>query len=478
MVYFEGKQGKNRKGSMAEYDVIIVGAGPGGYVAGIRAAQLGLKTLVVEKAHLGGICLNWGCIPTKALLKSASLLEEMRQAESYGIQVEGVRPDLPAMIRRSREVAQHMNRGIAYLFKKNKVEWVEGEGYLLPGRRVRIQMKDGQEEIAAKHIIIATGARPRHLPIFPKEHERVLTYKEALVLDQLPQSIAIIGAGAIGVEFAYFYRALGSEVTLIEAMPRIVPLEDEEVSKELERAFRRSGIRVLADARVEEAQVGNSGIALKVHTKGKEEKIEAEYVLVAVGVQPNTENLGLEAIGIQRSERGHIQVNEWYQTNVEGYYAIGDVLATPALAHVASHEGIICVEKIAGEEVRPMDYRRVPACTYCQPEIASVGLTEAAARQQGYDVRVGKFPFTASGKARAEGHPQGFVKLVFDKKYGELLGVHMIGPHVTEMVAELVVAMNLETTEAEIFQSVHPHPTLSEAIMEAAGSALGHPIHI
>ncbi len=461
------------------YDLIVIGAGPGGYVAAIRAAQLGLKTLVVEKENLGGICLNWGCIPTKALLKTAALFEEIKNAREYGLTVKDATPDMPAIIQRSRNVAQHMNRGIEYLFRKNKVEWIKGVATLLPDRKVKVKTENGKEEtIPAEHILIATGARPRQLPFLPVEHERVLTYREALVLDKLPSKIIIIGAGAIGVEFAYFYNALGSEVTLIEAMPRIVPLEDEDISKELEKAFRKKGIAVITGAKVEDAVLGKDGVKLKVSAKGKTEELEAEYVLVDIGVQQNTDNIGIENVGIKTGEKGHIEVDQWYRTNVPGYYAIGDVIATPALAHVASHEGIICVEKIAGKESHAIDYQRIPSCTYCKPEIASIGLTEKEAREKGYEIKVGKFPYTASGKARAEGHTEGFVKLIFDARYGELLGAHMIGSHVTELLAEVIVAMNLETTEVELFYSMHPHPTLSEAVMESAGVALGHPIHI
>jgi len=463
------------------YDVIIIGAGPGGYVAAIRAAQLGLKTLVVERQHLGGICLNWGCIPTKALLKSAEVYEYAKKASEYGVIVSDAKPDIKAMVKRSRDVAAQMNRGIEYLFRKNKVEWIKGTARVLPGKKVEVTKEDGSKEvISAKHIAISTGARARQLPNLPFDGKRIISYKEAMTLDYIPEKMVVVGAGAIGVEFAYFYSTLGTQVTLVEYMPRIVPLEDADISKELERAFRKQGITVKTNSAVEEAKVGSSGVKVKIkdRSKGKEETVEADVVLVAAGITPNTENIGLEEVGIKKNERGFIIVDEFYRTNVEGYYAFGDVIPTPALAHVASHEGIICMEKIAGKDPHPFNYDRVPACTYCQPEIASVGLTEEQAKEKGYEIKVGKFPFTASGKAKAAGKPQGFVKLIFDARYGELLGAHMIGANVTEMISELVVSMNLETTMLELFYSVHPHPTLSEAIMEAAGDSMGHAIHI
>ncbi len=460
------------------YDLIVIGSGPGGYVAAIRAAQLNMKVAVVERESLGGICLNWGCIPTKALLKSAEVYEYMKKAKEYGFQVQDIKPDFSAIIQRSRKVAEKMSRGIQFLFRKNKIETLWGTGKVLPGKQVAVTDKDGNTQVySANHILIATGARSRELPGIKIDNERIIGYRKALVLEQLPKKMVIMGAGAIGVEFAYFYHTLGTEVTIVEYMERLVPKEDEEISKELQKAFSRKGIKFHVSSKVTQVEYLPQGVKVFIETPKGEVVEEADILLSAVGITPNTENLGLEEVGIE-TDRGWIKVDEFYRTNVEGYYAIGDVIPGPALAHVASAEGIICVEKIAGLDPEPLDYNNVPSCTYCVPEIASVGLTEKAAREAGYEVKVGKFPFTASGKASAAGKNEGFVKLIFDAKYGELLGAHMIGDRVTDMIAELVVAKKLETTGYELIKSVHPHPTMSEAIMEAAAAAYDEVIHL
>ncbi len=461
------------------YDVIIIGSGPGGYVAAIRAAQLGMKVGVVEKSELGGICLNWGCIPTKSLLKSAQVFDYLKHAGEYGITVEGKYiPDLKAMIRRSREVAGAMSKGVQFLFKKNKIELIEGFGKVLDGRTVEVAGGDGKKtKLNANHIILATGARSKELPTMKQDGKKIIGYREALLLEKLPKSMVVVGSGAIGSEFAHFYSTLGTNVTLVEFLPNIVPLEDEEVSKQLERSFRKSGMNVMTNSAVKSADTGGKKCRVKVKTKKGEETLEADIVLSAVGITPNTEGIGLEKAGIEL-ENGRIKVDDFYRTNVKGVYAIGDIVHGPALAHAASAEGIVCVEKIAGKNPLPVQYKNVPACTYTTPEIASVGYTEKQAKEAGYEIRTGKFPFTASGKASSAGHKEGFVKLVFDTVYGELLGAHMIGDNVTEMIAEIVVARNLETTEHEIIKSVHPHPTMSEAIMEAAAAARGEVIHI
>lgn len=460
------------------YDVIVLGSGPGGYVAAIRASQLGLKTAIVEKAELGGVCLNWGCIPTKALLKSAQVLEYLMHAEEYGIKASGIAADFPSVIKRSRNVADAMSKGVQFLMKKNKIEVIAGTGTLKPGRMIEVKSKEGKsDKIEAKNIIIATGARSRELPGIKQDGKKVIGYREAMVMEKQPKSMVVIGSGAIGVEFAYFYHSIGTKVTIVEFMPEIVPLEDVDVSKQLARSFKKSGITIMTESTVE--SVDTTGSGCKVNVKGKKgnEIIECDIVLSAVGITPNTENIGLEEVGII-TDKGRVVVNEWYQTNIPGYFAIGDVLNTPALAHVASQEGITCVEKIVGLHTEPIDYKNVPGCTYCQPEIASVGYTEKAAIDAGYQIKVGKFPFTASGKAKAGGNADGFVKVIFDAKYGEWLGAHMIGSNVTEMIAEVVVARKLETTGHEILKSIHPHPTMSEATMEAVAEAYGECIHL
>jgi dihydrolipoamide dehydrogenase len=461
------------------YDIIVVGSGPGGYVTAIRASQLGLKTAVVERESLGGICLNWGCIPTKALLKSANVFEYLTHAADYGITVKDAQVDFGAMIDRSRGVANGMSNGIQYLMKKNKIDVIMGNAVLKAGKKVAVTAEDGTvtEYAADKGIIIATGARSRVLPNLPQDGEKIIGYRQAMTLKTQPKKMVVVGSGAIGVEFAYFYNAIGTEVTVVEYMPGIVPIEDEDVSKQLEKSFKKMGVNIMTNASVESVDTSGTGCVVSIKTAKGEEKIECDVVLSAVGIQANIENIGLEELGIV-VDRGRILANEYYQTNIPGYYAIGDVIPTAALAHVASAEGIICVEKIAGHHPEPLDYNNIPGCTYCSPEIASVGYTEKAAKEAGYELKVGKFPFSASGKASAAGAKDGFVKLIFDAKYGELLGAHMIGANVTEMIAECVAVRKLETTGEELIKTVHPHPTMSEAIMEAAAAAYGEVIHL
>ncbi len=460
------------------YDVIVIGSGPGGYVAAIRASQLGFSVGVVEKENLGGVCLNWGCIPTKALLKSAQVYEYARHSEEYGISVGDVKPDFSKIIERSRGVADNMSKGIQFLFKKNKIEVIAGVGKLKGNGVVTVTDLAGKEQdYTAKHIILATGARSRELPDLKQDGKKIIGYRQALTLPKQPKSMVVVGSGAIGSEFAYFYNALGTEVTLVEFMPNVVPLEDEEVSKTLERSFKKNKIKVMTDSTVESVDTSGDLCKVKVKTKKGEEFIEAEIVLSAVGITPNIEGIGLEEAGVT-IEKGRVKVDEFYRTNVEGIYAIGDIVPGPALAHVASAEGIVCVEKIAGMDVVPINYKNIPGCTYTTPEVSSVGMTEKQAVEAGYEVKIGKFPFTASGKATASGMRDGFVKLIFDAKYGELLGAHMIGGNVTEMISGMVVARNLETTGHELMKSIHPHPTMSEAIMEAAAAAYGEVIHM
>ncbi len=462
-----------------KYDVIVVGSGPGGYVAAIRASQLGLKTAVVEREELGGICLNWGCIPTKALLKSANVFEYLNHASDYGIKVEGGEADFGAMIKRSRGVADGMSKGIQFLMKKNKIDVIKGTGKLLAGKKLEVTDAEGKKETysADKGIIIATGARSRQLPNLPQDGKKVIGYREAMTLESQPKKMVVVGSGAIGVEFAYFYNAIGTEVTIVEYLPNIVPVEDQDVSKQLEKSLKKQGITVKTEASVEKVDISGKGCKVTVKTKSGEETIECDVVLSAVGIEANIENLGLEDVGIV-TDKGRILVNDFYQTNMPGYYAIGDCVPGPALAHVASAEGIICVEKIAGHHPEPLNYGNIPGCTYCSPEVASVGMTEKAAKEAGYEVKVGKFPFSASGKASAAGAKDGFVKLIFDSKYGELLGGHMIGYNVTEMIAEIVAIRNLEVTGEALIKTVHPHPTMSEAVMEAAAAAYDEVIHL
>lgn len=462
------------------YDVIVIGSGPGGYVTAIRASQLGLKTAVIEKAELGGVCLNWGCIPTKALLKSAQVFEYLQHAGDYGLKIDGTASaDFPAVVKRSRDVAAGMSKGVQFLMKKNKIDVIAGMGKVKPGRKVEVTAADGNvSTLEAKHIIIATGGRSRELPNLKQDGKKILGYREAMVMPQQPQSLIVVGSGAIGVEFAYFYAAMGTKVTIVEFMPAIVPIEDEEISKQLERSFKKMGIDILTEASVESVDTSGAGCKASVKLKdGSMKVIEADIVLSAVGVVANIEGIGLEEVGIA-TDKGKIIVNKYYETNMPGYYAIGDCVPGQALAHVASAEGILCVEKIAGHHVEPLDYNNIPGCTYCQPEIASVGYTEKKAKEAGYEIKVGKFPFSASGKAKAGGAADGFVKVIFDAKYGEFLGAHLIGANVTELIAEVVVARKLETTGHDIIKTVHPHPTMSEAIMEAAAAAYGEVIHM
>jgi dihydrolipoamide dehydrogenase len=459
------------------FDLAVVGGGPGGYVAAIRASQLGMKTVVVERDKLGGVCLNWGCIPTKALLKNAEIYNHFKHAEEWGISYKDLSFDFPKIVARSRKVATINSKGVEYLFKKNKIEQVSGTGTLLGKGRVEVS-KDGKpvETLSAKHVIVATGARPRTLPNITIDRKQVITSSEAMTLPKLPASMVIIGAGAIGVEFAYFYNSFGTKVTLVEMMPNILPVEDKELSKLLESNFKKAGIEILTESKVESVSTGKDVKVVVVGKDGKKE-LKADVALVAIGVQGNVEGLGLEQIGV-RVDRSWIQVDEFSRTGVEGVYAIGDVAGPPWLAHVASREGIVCVEKIAGKNPQPVDYDNIPGCTYCQPQVASLGMTEEQATAAGYALKIGRFPFSASGKARAIGETDGLVKLIFDAKYGELLGAHILGAEATEMIAELGVAKTLETTVGGLAGTIHAHPTLSEAIMEAAENAYGHAIHI
>ena len=460
------------------YDVIVLGTGPGGYVAAIRASQLGLKTAVIEKEALGGVCLNWGCIPTKALLKSAQVFEYINHAKDYGITVAAGTPDMTAMVQRSRDVAKGMSNGVQFLMKKNKIDVIMGTGKLQPGKKIEVTGADGTKQVVeGKHILIATGSRSRALPNLPQDGKKIIGYREAMVLAQQPKSMVVVGSGAIGSEFAYFYNAIGTKVTLVEFLPNVVPVEDEEVSKQLEKSFKKQGIDVMVSSEVTNVNTSGTGCVVTVKNAKGETKVECDVVLSAVGITPNIEGIGLEEVGIV-TDKGKITVNEFYATNIPGYYAIGDVTPGQALAHVASAEGITCVEKIAGHHPEPIDYNNIPGCTYCSPEVASVGMTEKQAKEKGLEVKVGKFPFAASGKASAAGAKDGFVKLIFDAKYGELLGAHMIGMNVTEMIAECVSIRKLETTGHEIIKTVHPHPTMSEGIMEAAAAAYGEVIHL
>ena len=461
-----------------DYDVIIVGSGPGGYVTAIRASQLGLKTAVVEKESLGGVCLNWGCIPTKALLKSANVFDYINHAEDYGIKVDGFKADFNQVIKRSRSVAEKMSGGVQFLMKKNKIDILMGMGKILPGKKVEVTDEKGKSNTYnAKNIIIATGAKSRELPNLKQDGEMVIGYRKAMVLDKLPKKMVVVGSGAIGVEFAYFYNAMGVDVTVVEFMPTIVPVEDEDVSKQLERTFKKQGMKIMTNSSVEKIEKSGKSCTVTVKTKKGEEQLPCDIVLSAVGIETNIHGIGLEEVGIA-VDNGKIIVNDFYETNIPGYYAIGDIVPGPALAHVASAEGITCVEKIAGLNPEAIDYGNIPGCTYCSPEIASVGMTEKAAKEAGYDVKIGKFPFSASGKASAAGHNDGFIKLIFDAKYGELLGGHMIGANVTEMIAEIVAVRKLETTGHELIKTVHPHPTMSEAVMEAAAAAYDEVIHM
>ena len=461
-----------------KYDIIVLGSGPGGYVTAIRASQLGFKVAVIEKENLGGICLNWGCIPTKALLKSAQVFDYLKHASDYGLTVKEFDKDFSAVVKRSRDVAEGMSKGVQFLMKKNKIDVIDGFGKVKPGKKVDVTAADGKvTEYTADHIIIATGARSRELPNLPQDGKKVIGYRQAMTLAEQPKKMIVVGSGAIGVEFAHFYNAMGTEVTIVEFMPNVVPVEDEDISKQFERSLKKAGINVMTNASVERIDTSGNGVKAFVKTAKGEEVLEADILLSAVGIKTNIENIGLEETGIA-TDRDKILVNAYYQTNVPGYYAIGDVTPGQALAHVASAEGILCVEKIAGLHVEALDYGNIPGCTYATPEIASVGMTEKQAKEKGYEIKVGKFPFSASGKAKAAGTPDGFVKVIFDAKYGEWLGCHMIGAGVTDMIAEAVVARKLETTGHEILKAVHPHPTMSEAVMEAVADAYGEVIHL
>ena len=460
------------------YDIIIIGSGPGGYVTAIRASQLGFKTAIVEKESLGGICLNWGCIPTKALLKSAQVFDYLKHVDEYGLKAEAIDKDFNAVIKRSRNVADGMSKGVQFLMKKNKIDIIDGHGKIKPNKKVDVTAADGTvTEYSAENIIIATGARSRELPNLPQDGKKVIGYRQAMTLPEQPKKMIVVGSGAIGVEFAHFYNAMGTEVTIVEFMPNVVPVEDEDISKQFERSLKKAGINVMTNSSVERIDTSGNGVKAFVKTAKGEEVLEADILLSAVGIKTNIENIGLEETGIA-TDRDKILVNAYYQTNVPGYYAIGDVTPGQALAHVASAEGILCVEKIAGLHVEALDYGNIPGCTYATPEIASVGMTEKQAKEKGYEIKVGKFPFSASGKAKAAGTPDGFVKVIFDAKYGEWLGCHMIGAGVTDMIAEAVVARKLETTGHEILKAVHPHPTMSEAVMEAVADAYGEVIHL
>jgi dihydrolipoamide dehydrogenase len=463
---------------MSHFDVIVLGSGPGGYVTAIRASQLGFKTAIVEKENLGGVCLNWGCIPTKALIKSAQVFEYLQHAKDYGLKAAGVDKDFDAVVKRSRNVAGTMSKGVQFLLKKNKIEVINGHGKVLPGKKIAVTDANGKAvEYTANNIIIATGARSRELPSLPQDGKKIIGYRQAMTLDKQPEKLIVVGSGAIGIEFAYFYNAMGTDVTVVEYLPNIVPVEDKDISIQLEKSFKKAGVKVMTSSEVTKVDTTGKGVIVSVKTAKGEEILEADMVLSAVGIKTNIENIGLEDVGIA-TDRDKVLVNDFYQTNIPGYYAIGDITAGPALAHVASAEGILCVEKLAGMEVHPLDYGNIPGCTYSSPEIASVGLTEQQAIDKGLDIKVGKFPFTASGKAVASGTPEGFVKVIFDAKYGEWLGCHMIGAGVTDMIAEAVVARKLETTAHEILKTIHPHPTMSEAVMEAVAAAYDEVIHI
>ena len=463
---------------MSHFDVIVLGSGPGGYVTAIRASQLGFKTAIVEKENLGGVCLNWGCIPTKALIKSAQVFEYLQHAEDYGLKASGVDKDFDAVVKRSRNVAGTMSKGVQFLLKNNKIEVINGHGKVLPGKKIAVTDANGKAvEYTANNIIIATGARSRELPSLPQDGKKIIGYRQAMTLDKQPEKLIVVGSGAIGIEFAYFYNAMGTDVTVVEYLPNIVPVEDKDISIQLEKSFKKAGVKVMTSSEVTKVDTTGKGVIVTVKTAKGEEILEADMVLSAVGIKTNIENIGLEDVGIA-TDRDKVLVNDFYQTNIPGYYAIGDITAGPALAHVASAEGILCVEKLAGMEVHPLDYGNIPGCTYSSPEIASVGLTEQQAIDKGLDIKVGKFPFTASGKAVASGTPEGFVKVIFDAKYGEWLGCHMIGAGVTDMIAEAVVARKLETTAHEILKTIHPHPTMSEAVMEAVAAAYDEVIHI
>ena len=459
------------------YDLIVIGSGPGGYVTAIRASQLGMKTAIVEKESLGGVCLNWGCIPTKALLKSAQVFEYLKHANDYGLKIKEYDKDFNAVVNRSRNVAEGMSKGVKFLMKKNKIDVIEGFAKISKGKRVTVN-KNGENTIYnSKHVIIATGSRSRELPSIPQDGKKIIGYREAMTLKKQPKKLTIVGSGAIGIEFAYFFNSMGTEVTIIEYQDNIVPVEDEDVSKELEKNFKRNGVKILTSSEVISINTSGKNIIANLKTKKGNEKVESDILLSAVGIKTNIEDLGLKDVGIV-TDNDKILVDDYYRTNLPGYYAIGDVTNGQSLAHVASAEGIICVEKIAGHSVEPLDYNNIPGCTYCNPEIASVGFTEKQAIEKGYKIKIGKFPFSASGKAQAAGKSDGFIKVIFDEKYGEWLGCHMIGSGVTDMIAEAVLGRKLETTAQEVLKAVHPHPTMSEALMEAVADAYDEVIHL
>ena len=458
---------------MNNYDIIVVGRGPGGYVTAIRSSQLGFKTAIVEKESLGGVCLNWGCIPTKALLKSAQVFEYLNHAEDYGLNAENVSKDFNKIIDRSRNVAKGMSKGVNFLMKKNKIDVLTGYGKI---KKDKIVSVDGND-YKASHVIIATGSRSRTIDSIPQDGNQIIGYREAMTLKKQPKSITIVGSGAIGIEFAYFYNSIGTNVNIVEFMPNIVPLEDEDVSKELAKSFKKKGINILTSSEVISVKKTKNKVIATIKKNDEETNLESEILLSAVGIKSNIENIGLEDVGIA-VDNDKIIVDKYYNTNIPGYYAIGDVVSGPALAHVASAEGILCVEKIAGHNVSPINYGNIPGCTYCSPEISSVGLTEKQAIEKGYKIKVGKFPFSASGKASASGAKEGFVKVIFDEKYGEWLGCHMIGAGVTDMIAEAVLGRKLETTGTEVLKAIHPHPTMSEAVMEAVAAAYDEVIHL
>ena len=459
------------------YDLIVLGSGPGGYVAAIRASQLGLKTAIIEKESLGGVCLNWGCIPTKALLKSAQVFEYLKKADQYGLSASKIDKDFTSVVKRSRSVADGMSKGVNFLMKKNKIDVINGFGKVLPEKKVSVEIGDKKNIYSAENIIIATGARSREIDSIKQDGKKIIGYREAMVLPKQPKKMIIVGSGAIGVEFAYFYNSMGTEVTIVEYLDRILPVEDKDVSNQLSKSFKKSGINLMTSSEVISSETKGKGVKLQVKSSGQISELEADIIISAVGIKSNIENIGLEETGIA-VDKDKILVDEFYKTNIPGYYAIGDIISGQALAHVASAEGILCVEKIAGHDVEAIDYKNIPGCTYCSPEVASVGYTEEQARDKGYSVKVGKFPFSASGKAQASGKPEGFVKVIFDEKYGEWLGCHMIGDGVTDMIAEAVLGRKLETTGKEILKAVHPHPTMSEALMESVADAYDEVIHL
>ncbi len=459
------------------YDLIVLGSGPGGYVAAIRGSQLGLKTAIIEKESLGGVCLNWGCIPTKALLKSAQVFEYLKKADQYGLSANKIDKDFSSVVKRSRSVADGMSKGVNFLMKKNKIDVINGFGKILPEKKVSVE-DEGKEKIySATNIIIATGARSREINSIKQDRKKIIGYREAMVLPKQPKKMIIVGSGAIGVEFAYFYNSMGTEVTVVEYLDRILPVEDKDISNQLAKSFKKSGINLMTSSEVISSETKGKGVKLQVKSSGQISELEADIVISAVGIKSNIENIGLEETGIA-VDNDKILIDEFYKTNIPGYYAIGDIISGQALAHVASAEGILCVEKIAGHDVEALDYKNIPSCTYCSPEVASVGYTEEEAKDKGYSIKVGKFPFSASGKAQASGKPEGFIKVIFDEKYGEWLGCHMIGDGVTDMIAEAVLGRKLETTGKEILKTVHPHPTMSEALMESVADAYDEVIHL